>query len=239
LYKVEAIVELVAEEIPFELGIPTSQIQVLTPKAAGVLGARHLNELLQKRLNPPDPCKGEIKRFGYTFRQGDRVMQLLNDYDKGVYNGETGFVQQVASTSSSSSSSAHKHAQRRISSTGGSSSDTQEVIVNFERQANVVSYEPKELEELAPAYAITIHKSQGSEFPVVVMPIHMEHKFMLQRTLVYTGVTRAKKLVIIVGTKRAMEMAINRTNEGSARLTGLTQQLVAAFDARASLVYPK
>lgn len=144
----------------------------------GVVGAAQLNLALQQALNPSQVA---LNRGGYSFRQGDRVMQLRNNYDKEVFNGDLGYVESV---------------------------DVEErtLWVNFDER--LVEYEVSELDELTLAYATTIHKSQGSEYPLVVMPVLMTHYVMLQRNLIYTGITRAKKICILIGTKKALWYAI-------------------------------
>ena len=155
-----------------------SNIQVLTPMQRGVVGAANLNMALQNALNPSQIA---LSRGGYSFRQGDRVMQLRNNYDKDVFNGDLGYVESV-------------------------DMEERTLLVNFEDR--LVEYEALELDELTLAYATTIHKSQGSEYPIVVMPVLMTHYVMLQRNLIYTGITRAKKICVLIGTKKALSFAI-------------------------------
>ena len=146
----------------------------------GGLGARALNVDLQKALNPPVDAVC-IERFGFTYRVGDKVMQTDNDYDKDVFNGDVGYV-------------------RRIDP------DAQELVIEFDDTP--VEYQFGELDEVALAYAVSIHKSQGSEYPAVVMPMMMQHYMMLRRNLLYTGITRGRKLVVVVGQKQAVGMAV-------------------------------
>lgn len=174
----EDIVNLVKNRLPKAYNQKVSNIQVLTPMQRGVVGAANLNMALQNALNPSPLA---LNRGGYSFRQGDRVMQLRNNYDKDVFNGDLGYVEKV---------------------------DLEEhtLFVNFEDR--LVEYEASELDELTLAYATTIHKSQGSEYPIVVMPVLMTHYVMLQRNLIYTGITRAKKICVLIGTKKALAFAI-------------------------------
>lgn len=175
---VETIVKLVKERLPNAYKRPTSDIQVLTPMQRGVVGAANLNMALQNVLNP-----GQVSlyRSGYSFRQGDRVMQLRNNYDKEVFNGDLGYIERV-------------------------DMEDRTLFVCFD--GRTVEYDVSELDELTLAYATTIHKSQGSEYPIVVMPVLMTHYVMLQRNLIYTGITRAKKICVLVGTKKALSFAI-------------------------------
>lgn len=172
------IVNLVRNRLPKAYQRPVSQIQVLTPMQRGVVGAANLNLALQQALNPSTVG---LNRGGYAFHEGDRVMQLRNNYDKDVFNGDLGYVESV-------------------------DTEARTLLVNFEER--LVEYEVSELDELTLAYATTIHKSQGSEYPIVVMPVLMSHYVMLQRNLVYTGITRAKKICILIGTKKALSFAI-------------------------------
>ena len=175
----QEIVNLVKNRLPKAYHQKVSNIQVLTPmQRGGVVGAAQLNLALQQALNPSQVA---LNRGGYSFRQGDRVMQLRNNYDKEVFNGDLGYVESV---------------------------DVEErtLWVNFDER--LVEYEVSELDELTLAYATTIHKSQGSEYPLVVMPVLMTHYVMLQRNLIYTGITRAKKICILIGTKKALWYAI-------------------------------
>lgn len=188
---VSLIAELVAHRLPTHFSLdPAADIQVLTPMRRTMLGATNLNLELQKALNPNGP---EIAYGSRVFRVGDKVMQLRNNYDLGVYNGDLGRLAAI------------------------DTDDRTAVVQFYERD---VVYEFSELDELALAYACSIHKSQGSEFPAVVVPIHTQHFLMLQRNLLYTAITRAKRLVVIVGSKRALGIAVrnHRTDERHTRL---------------------
>lgn len=191
---VQLIIGLVRDRLPKKYGYPPKEIQVLTPMQRGTVGAGNLNIELQNALNPTGPS---LTRGGYTFRQGDKVMQIRNNYDKNVFNGDIGYITAV---------------------------DTNErtLTVNFDNRP--VEYDITELDEIVQAYAITIHKSQGSEFPVVVMPVTMKHFVMLQRNLIYTGITRAKKICVLVGTTKALAYAI-RNQTVSKRNTKLKERL--------------
>ena len=190
---VKYIVDLVEKKLPDYYHIPSSQIQVLTPMQRGQVGATNLNLALQEILNPAEHeifMKGRgkvtmpketLRRSGYAFRADDKVMQIKNNYDKDVYNGDIGIIESVNETDRT-------------------------LKVNFDGRS--VEYDISELDELVHAYATTIHKSQGSEYPVVVMPVMMNHYVMLQRNLIYTGITRAKKILVIVGTKKALTYAV-------------------------------
>src|SRR5580692_5020017 len=174
------IIELVNKRIPKRFGLyPIRDIQVLCPMNRGGLGARSLNIELQNALNPPGEIR--IDRFGWTFCPGDKVMQIENEYDKDVYNGDLGVVSRI-------------------------DIEEGEFVVDFEGRE--VTYGFGELDELVLAYATTIHKSQGSEYPAVVIPITTQHYPMLQRNLVYTGVTRGKRLVVLVGQRKALAIAV-------------------------------
>ncbi len=196
----DVIVRLVKERIPQRFGFdPKTDIQVLTPMNRSLLGARNLNQVLQGALNPGDGGP-EVERFGWTFRIGDRVIQTENDYDKDVFNGDLGLIEKI----------------NRIE---------QELVVNFEGRQ--VEYDFGDLDELALAYVLSIHKSQGSEFPCVVIPVHTQHYMMLQRNLLYTAVTRGKKLVVLVGTKKALGMAVQRQDTAQ-RYAALRKRLQEA-----------
>lgn len=173
------IVELVKNRLPKAYNLPTSKIQVLTPMQRGVVGASNLNMVLQEAINPN---KTGLNRGGYSFRKGDRVMQIRNNYDKNVFNGDLGYIQDV-------------------------DMEERTLIVDFD--GTLVEYEVSELDELNLAYANTIHKSQGSEYPIVVMPVLMNHYVMLQRNLIYTGITRAKKICVLIGSTKALAYAIH------------------------------
>ncbi|NCC10930.1 MAG: ATP-dependent RecD-like DNA helicase [Bacteroidia bacterium] len=173
------IVELVKNRLPKAYGMPTSKIQVLTPMQRGVVGAANLNMVLQDAINPN---KTGLNRGGYSFRKGDRVMQIRNNYDKNVFNGDLGYIHDV-------------------------NMEDRTLIVDFD--GTLVEYEVSDLDELSLAYANSIHKSQGSEYPIVVMPILMNHYVMLQRNLIYTGITRAKKICVLIGSTKALAYAIH------------------------------
>ena len=161
------------------------------------VGARSLNIELQAALNPAGERK--IERFGWIFAPGDKVMQIENDYDKGVYNGDIGYIEEV-------------------------DSDAGELVANFD--GRFVTFAFGELDTLVPAYAVTIHKSQGSEYPAVVIPILTQHYAMLQRNLLYTAVTRGKRLVVVVGQKKAVAIAVKNIS-GRRRWSKLNEWLGA------------
>ena len=173
---------------------PMEDIQILTPMQKGDLGAKNLNITLQQLLNPRGD---EVERFGVTYRTGDKVMQTENDYDKDVYNGDIGRIISI-------------------------DNETSELCVDFDGRR--VIYDFRELDELVLSYAITIHKSQGSEYPCVVIPMHTQHYVLLQRSLIYTAITRAKKLVIVLGTKKALNLAVTRADSRE-RTTTLSERL--------------
>ena len=191
---VKLIIGLVRDRLPKKYGYPPKEIQVLTPMQRGTVGAGNLNIELQNALNPTGPS---LARGGYTFRQGDKVMQIRNNYDKNVFNGDIGYITAV---------------------------DTNERTLTVTFDSRLVEYDITELDEIVLAYAVTIHKSQGSEFPVVVMPVTMKHFVMLQRNLIYTGITRAKKICVLVGTTKALAYAIKQ-NTVSKRNTKLKERL--------------
>jgi exodeoxyribonuclease V alpha subunit len=180
------IIELVKTRIPKRFGLdPIRDIQVLCPMNRGGVGARSLNIELQAALNPAGDRK--VERFGWTFARSDKVMQIENDYDKEVYNGDIGTIDDV-------------------------DSNTGEIVTSFDSRS--VTYGFGELDMLMPAYAATIHKSQGSEYPAVVIPVLTQHYPMLQRNLLYTGVTRGKRLVVLVGQKKAVAIAVRNVSGG-------------------------
>jgi exodeoxyribonuclease V alpha subunit len=193
----EMLIRLIKERIPTRFGFdPKSDIQVLTPMNRSLLGARNLNQVLQAALNPGDGGP-EVERFGWTFRIGDRVIQGENNYDRDVFNGDFGIVEKI----------------NRIEQTMTVIFDGRPVVYDF-----------GDLDELALAYVLSIHKSQGSEFPCIVIPLHTQHYLMLQRNLLYTAVTRGKKLVVVVGTKKALAMTVRRADTNQ-RCTTLKKRL--------------
>jgi exodeoxyribonuclease V alpha subunit len=163
----------------------------------GVIGTRNLNKVLQELLNPPAPGKPQIDRGGAILRVGDRVIQLKNDYEREVFNGDLGMVGSIDSTE-------------------------QEVKIWFEDRE--VIYDYADLNELGLAWSISIHKSQGSEYPVVILPIYMQHYLLLSRNLIYTGLTRAKQLAIVVGSSKAIGLAVRQHQTGK-RYTRLPERL--------------
>jgi exodeoxyribonuclease V alpha subunit len=196
---VPRIIELVKARIPQRFGLdPIRDIQVLCPMNRGGVGARSLNIELQAALNPAGERR--VERFGWTFAPGDKVMQIENDYDKEVYNGDIGYVDDV-------------------------DPDAGELTASFDGRA--VTYGFGELDTLVPAYAVTIHKSQGSEYPAVVIPVMTQHYTMLQRNLLYTGVTRGKKLMVLVGQAKAVAIAV-RNVSGRRRWSKLKEWLGGA-----------
>lgn len=190
------IVKLVSQRIPNKYGFnPTSDIQVLAPMKKGVIGTENLNQTLQQVLNPKESA---LFRANQKFQVGDKVMQIRNNYKKEVFNGDIGYIQEI-------------------------DPDEQKVAVTFDGKE--VLYEYSELDELILAYAISVHKFQGSECPCVVMPVHTSHFMLLHRNLLYTGITRGKKLVVLVGTKKAIAIAVHK-DDVEKRYTSLRQRLM-------------
>jgi len=189
------IVEMVASRIPDTFGYdPIRDIQVLTPMHKGIVGTIALNQALQQALNPQSPG---IEAFGTTFRIRDKVMHLRNNHQKEVYNGDIGIVEDFDK----------RH---------------QKILVRYDDRP--VPYEKEEIQELTPAYAITVHKSQGSEYPAVILPLMSIHYPMLQRNLLYTALTRGKRLVVLIGTQQAIRTAVEN-NRASNRLSTLKAML--------------
>jgi exodeoxyribonuclease V alpha subunit len=175
------VLQIVHERIPARFGLdPVRDVQVLCPMNRGVLGAQSLNLELQKLLNPGRAAR--IERYGWTFAVGDKVMQVENDYDRDVYNGDLGLITSL-------------------------DAEAGELVVSFDGRD--VLYDAADLDRLVLAYATTIHKAQGSEYPAVVIPVSTQHYPMLQRNLIYTGVTRGRQLVVIVGQRRALAIAVS------------------------------
>lgn len=198
------LVEFVHHRIPKRYGLdPIRDLQVLCPMNRGSLGIRELNLRLQSALNPPVPDEPTVEKFGWQFRPRDKVMQITNNYDKDIFNGDIGQLTRIDPVE-------------------------QEVLVRFDQRE--VAYEFGELDELALAYAITIHKSQGSEFPAIVIPIATQQYLLLQRNLLYTGVTRGKQLVLLIGQKKALGIAI-RNHKAEDRCSGLLARLRSGDEA--------
>jgi exodeoxyribonuclease V alpha subunit len=194
----EWVLDLVGQRIPDKFGFDSLRdIQVLAPMYRGSAGVAELNDKLQAALNPPGPRKPEISHSSRVLRLGDRVMQIRNDYDKLVFNGDLGLIAGV---------------------------DLEASVLEVDFEGRAVTYEWSDLDELVHAYAVSIHKSQGSEFPVVVIPILTQHFRMLQRNLLYTAVTRARKLVVLVGNRKAISLAV-RNNLIAQRNTRLADRL--------------
>jgi exodeoxyribonuclease V alpha subunit len=195
----ETILNLCSEKVPGKFGFdPITDIQVLTPMHRGVVGASNLNAELQKHLNP---STNELVRGGRVLRTGDKVMQVRNNYDKDVYNGDIGRIRSI-------------------------DREEQELTIDFD--GRMVDYDFTELDEIMLAYAVSVHKSQGSEYPVVIMPVLTQHYMLLQRNLLYTAVTRGKKLVVLIGTKKALAIAI-RNNKPQQRYTNLRKRIASQF----------
>lgn len=192
---VKTIEKLITQSIPRKFKFDSVRdIQVISPMIKGELGVRNLNAVLQARLNP----KGaEVTRYGLTYRVGDKVMQIENNYDKEVFNGDIGQIESI-------------------------DFEMQRIWVVFDERK--VDYDIKELDELMLSYACTIHKSQGNEYPCAIIPIHTQHYVLLQRNLLYTAMTRARNLAILVGTKKALGIAVNRA-DAHARITTLSDRL--------------
>lgn len=173
-----SIVQLVKNRLSQAYHVSTNNIQVLTPMQRGIVGASNLNIALQEAINTN---KVGLSRGGYSFRKGDRVMQIRNNYDKNIFNGDLGYILEI---------------------------NMEERTLKVDFEGTTVEYEINELDELTLAYATTIHKSQGSEYPIVVMPMLMNHYIMLQRNLIYTGITRAKRICVLIGSTKALAYAI-------------------------------
>jgi exodeoxyribonuclease V alpha subunit len=189
------ILSLCAERIPQRFGFhPVREIQVMTPMHRGIIGVTNLNHEIQRRLNPDS---FGIAYGSKTFRSGDKVMQIINNYDKDVFNGDIGWI-------------------------AGIHPEDREVIVEYDGRS--VTYDYSELDEIVLAYAISVHKSQGSEYPAVIVPVTTQHYLLLQRNLLYTAVTRAKKLAVLIGTKKALAIAI-KNNRPQTRYTRLAERL--------------
>ncbi|ASS73916.1 ATP-dependent RecD-like DNA helicase [Tumebacillus algifaecis] len=196
------VLDLAARRLPSYLKAdPVEDIQVLVPMRRGAVGVEALNEALQTVLNPPAQGKAEWQQGGRLFRVGDKVMQTKNNYNKEVFNGDVGRVAAL-------------------------DAEEGELVVAYadDNEPRLVTYAPNELDELSLAYAVTVHKSQGSEYPCVILPVVTQHRVMLQRNLLYTGVTRAKKLVVLVGTKSAVQLAV-RSQDGQRRHTWLAERI--------------
>ena len=202
---IEQLVTLVTKRIPKKFGLdPMTDVQVLSPMRRNQLGAENLNAVLQEALNPTGD---QVQKFGRFYRLNDRVMQIRNNYDKEVFNGDIGQISDV-------------------------DMEEHSIVVDFDGRK--ITYEVSELDELMHAYACSIHKSQGSEYPAVVILITTQHFKMLQRNLLYTAITRGKKLVCLIGSSKAVGMAINN-NTIRLRRTSLRQRVIAAVDAQIAL----
>jgi exodeoxyribonuclease V alpha subunit len=192
------VLKVVTRSLP-HLGYKLGDLQVITPMHRGPAGVAALNEALQGAINPMTPGKCEVKRGDTVFREGDRVLQTTNDYDRNVYNGDIGAIERIDVPSKT-------------------------VVVGFD--LGPVVYQFSDLDELELAYALTVHKAQGSEYPAVVMVMHSTHYIMLKRNLFYTALTRAQKLAVIVGDRKGLYKAVKTADEKdrytrlAARLTG-------------------
>jgi exodeoxyribonuclease V alpha subunit len=192
------LVRLIQNRIPHHLTLdPIRDIQVLCPMNRGSIGVRELNTALQGALNPARFSEPAAERFGWRFQVRDKVIQTENDYKKEVFNGDIGTIERI-------------------------DPDEQELSIRYDDR--LVEYEFGELDEVSLAYAVTIHKSQGSEFPVVVIPVAMQHYMLLQRNLIYTGITRAKRLLVVVGQRKALGIAV-RNEQSRKRYSGLLSSL--------------
>jgi exodeoxyribonuclease V alpha subunit len=192
------VIKLIQDRMPKRLRLdPIRDIQVLCPMKRGSIGVRELNTALQSVLNPARPGEPAAERFGWRFQVRDKVIQPENDYKKEVFNGDIGTIERIDPVE-------------------------QELSIRFDDR--LVKYDFGELDEVSLAYAVTIHKSQGSEFPAVVMALSMQHFMLLQRNLIYTGATRAKRLLVLVGQKKALGIAV-RNDQSRKRYSGLLSSL--------------
>ena len=195
---VQLIGELVRSFIPTQGFNPTTDLMVLSPMTRGLVGTRNLNKVLQELINPPDENKAQVTRGDLIFRVGDRIIQLKNDYQREVFNGDLGIIETI-------------------------DSEEQELIVDI--NGRKIKYDFADLNEINLAWSISIHKSQGSEYPVVILPLYMSHYMMLSRNLFYTGLTRAKKLGIIIGNNKVIGIAVNNRQQQQ-RYTRLAARLI-------------
>jgi exodeoxyribonuclease V alpha subunit len=196
---INRMLSIIADKLPelYQLN-PFTDIQVLVPMNKGTLGVRNLNLVIQDRLNPNR--QNTITSMGINFRERDKVIQTVNNYDKEVFNGDIGFIKSI---------------------------DLDDNLVIIEYDGRLVEYDKSELDEIDLAYAISIHKSQGSEYPVIITPVTTQHYTLLERNLLYTGITRGKKMVILIGQKKALYMGVKRISS-SKRITSLKQNLIAS-----------
>lgn len=200
---VEAIKTLLRDRIPARFGLdPVEDVQVIAPMHNGRAGVISLNTEIQGLLNPPRPGVPELNRANRIFRLGDKVMQIRNNYDKDVYNGDLGRIAEVSPEEGAVS-----------------------VMFSGDEGAFPIEYSASDLDELVLAYAVSVHKAQGSEFPCVVMPVVTRHFMLLQRNLLYTAITRARRLCVLVGSRKALGIAA-ATDHGDRRYTALADRLV-------------
>jgi exodeoxyribonuclease V alpha subunit len=201
----DLILKMVCERIPEAYGLdPVRDVQVLTPMHKGEVGTAKLNTVLQERLNPSGK---EMQRGERLFRVGDRILQTRNNYDKDVYNGDLGWITDI-------------------------DFDDSELMIDFDGREVIYGFD--ELDEITLAYAVSVHKSQGSEYPAVIMPVVTQHFMLLQRNLIYTGLTRARKLAVMVGTNKAMGIGLKNSSSGR-RFTHLRYRLQEAFNSVSQL----
>src|SRR5258708_2743992 len=193
----EGIRRLVSEFFPNHSIDPVRQVQVLSPATRGEVGTRQLNTMRRQVLNPPKPGKVELVRGGSVMRVGDRVIQQVNDYQREVFNGDVGTIASI-------------------------DLEEQEIVIQFTERTETYDY--ADISELALAWAVTVHKSQGSEYPVVILPIFMQHYLLLSRNLLYTGLTRAKQLAVLVGPTKAIGLAVRRVTDRQ-RYTALADRM--------------
>lgn len=194
----QTMINLIQHRIPKKFGVNViHDIQILCPMNRGSLGIREFNGRVQAVLNPAQASKGEVERFGWIFRVGDKIIQTENNYDKDVFNGDIGQIEAIVTSD-------------------------REAMIRFENRK--VVYDFGELDQISLGYAISVHKSQGSEFPIVVIPLAMQQYMLLQRNMIYTGITRGKKLVIVVGQRKAFNLAVNNDRQ-ERRFSGLLSRL--------------